>query len=179
MKQAFREKIGLLTKGYTNEDLMRFSEEIFQKLEKTKVFAESKYILAYYSFPGEVYTHDFIEKYAKEKTIILPVVQKDVLVLREYKGLKNMQQSTYGIWEPTGEDFTDFSKIDLAIIPGRVFGRNLNRLGRGKGYYDRLLPNLSAYLIGVSYSFQIKEEVPVEPHDFPMDCIISQDEMIV
>ena len=59
------------------------------------------------------------------------------------------------------------------------FDRNLNRLGRGKAYYDNLLPKLTAHLVGVCFSFQLKENIPVESHDFPMNCVISQDEIIL
>ena len=179
MKKALREKTVSLTKAYSEKELYQFSDDIFQKLEQTEIFKKSKCILAYYSFHGEVHTHDFIEKHVGKKKIILPVVQNDILVLREYKGENDLKKSAYGILEPTGPDFTNFSEIELAIVPGRIFDRKLNRLGRGKGYYDKLLTNLSGYLIGVCYSFQIIDEVPIEPHDFPMHCVISQDEMIV
>ena len=143
------------------------------------MFSDAKCILAYYSFPGEVFTHDFIEKHSEDKTIILPVVQNDILVLREFNGVQNLKKSKFGILEPVGKDFTDFSKIDLAIIPGKVFDRCLNRIGRGKGYYDRLLPKLNSYFMGICYSFQLKNEIPVEEHDIPMNCVISQNEIIV
>ena len=179
MKKALRDETISLTKVYSEKELYEFSNEIFRKLEQMQFFEKSKCILAYYSFHGEVHTHDFIEKYVEKKKIILPVVENDKLVLREYRGKNDLKKSTYGILEPTGPDFTNFSEIDLAIVPGRMFDRNLNRLGRGKGYYDRLLTNISGYLVGICYSFQIIDEVPIEPHDFPMNCVISQNEVIV
>ena len=91
MKHKLRKEIAELREIYSEERLKGFSEEIFKKLEQTQVFADAKYILAYYSFHGEVFTHDFIEKHAKDKTIILPVVQKGVLVLREFNGVEKIQ----------------------------------------------------------------------------------------
>lgn len=178
IKYKLREEIAELKKGYSEAVLKQHSENVFNKLESTQAFADSKYILAYYSFPGEVFTHDFIAKHAKEKTIILPVVRKDTLILKEFKGPKAMKKSSFGILEPSGEEFTGLSKIDLAIIPGVGFDRQLNRLGRGKAYYDRLLPRLTAHLIGVCFSFQLKEKIPIDPHDIPMDCVISENEII-
>lgn len=178
MKRTLRKETVALTKAYSEKELNEFSVQIFQKLEQMQQFTKSKCILAYYSFPGEVNTHEFIDKYAGEKKIILPVVQKDMLVLREYEGKEKLKKSNFGILEPTGTDFTNFSEIDLAIIPGRMFDRQLNRLGRGKAYYDRLLTKLSSYLVGVCYPFQLINEVPTESHDFPMDCIITPDEII-
>ena len=180
MKQSLRNEVKLLKEQHTKDALNNFSSQVFERLIQTKVFKEAKCILAYYSFGQEVFTHNFIEKWAPEKRIILPVVKKDNLVLKEYKGKDNLHLSDFGILEPTGPDFTDYSLIDLGIIPGVVFDRNLNRLGRGKAYYDNLLPLLDkAYLIGVCFNFQLKDEIPVESHDFKMDCVITQNETIV
>lgn len=180
MKQSLRDKIALLKESYTKEDLNSFSTQIFERLIQTDAFKEAKCILAYYSFGGEVFTHDFIEKHAKDKKIILPVVKKDKLVLREYKGKGSLILSAYGILEPTGRDFTNYSEIDLGVIPGVVFDRKLNRLGRGKAYYDGLLPLIeNAYLIGVCFPFQLKDNIPTEPHDYKMDCVITPNETVV
>ena len=180
MKQSLRKEIALLRGKHSDETLRNFSEQIFLRLTQTKEFKEAKCILAYYSFAGEVFTHDFIEKYAKEKRIILPVVKNDILILKEYNGKHQLEQSDFGILEPVGSDFTDYSQIDYGIIPGVVFDRNLNRHGRGKGYYDKLLPFLdNAYLVGVCFSFQLKDKMQVESHDYPMNCVISQNETIV
>ena len=179
MKHKLRSEISKIRTEYSEDQFKEFSADIFKTLEQTQVFSDAKCILAYYSFPGEVFTHDFIEKHSEDKTIILPVVQNDILVLREFNGVQNLKKSKFGILEPVGKDFTDFSKIDLAIIPGMSFDRDLNRLGRGKAYYDNLLPKLSAYLIGVCFSFQLKEKVPVESHDIPMNCVISQDQIVL
>lgn len=77
-----------------------------------------------------------------------------------------MKPGAFNIPEPQGENFFDFNLISKAYIPGLAFTREGLRLGRGKGYYDRLLPLLShAELIGVCPSGHLVEELPVEPHD--------------
>ena len=66
--------------------------------------------------------------------------------------------------------------IDLIIVPGVGFDRQGNRLGRGKGYYDRLLPRIpSAYKIGICFPFQLVEEIPAEPFDIRMDEIVTKE----
>lgn len=180
MKQSLRKEIAFLKSTYSDEDLYNFSSQIFEKLTQTEAFKNATCILAYYSFAQEVFTHDFINEYSQEKKIILPVVEKDILVLKEYRGKDKMRLSGYGILEPMGANFTDYSQIDLGVIPGEVFDCNLNRIGKGKGYYDKLLPLLeNAYLTGVCFSFQLKDKIPVESHDYPMNCIISPDQIIV
>ena len=118
----------------------------------------------------EVQTHDFVEKWHRQKTVLLPVVKGDELELRIYTGRQNLKTGeAYHIEEPTGEAFTAYEKIDLAIIPGVSFDARGNRLGRGKGYYDKLLPLLHSYNIGICYNFQVNEKLPVEPFDRRMD----------
>lgn len=125
----------------------------------------------------EVQTHSFIEKWAARKTILLPVVKGDVLKLRLYHPSGEMNEGAFGIKEPAGEAFTDYDKIDLAVIPGVAFDKSGCRLGRGKGYYDKLLPQLKAYTIGVCFPFQLLNEgvIPMEDFDTPIKEVITTD----
>ena len=74
------------------------------------------------------------------------MVKGDDLELRLYTGDDRLTEGAFHIDEPTGTAFTDYAAIDLAVIPGVAFDRRGNRLGRGKGYYDRLLPPASPRL---------------------------------
>ena len=142
---------------------------LLNKLEQHPLFIAAKTVLLYYSLGDEVQTHDFIEKWYRQKDILLPVVKGDILELRRYTGPQNLQTGeAYHIEEPTGEAFTDYTQIDFAIIPGVSFDKNGNRLGRGKGYYDRLLPQLHSYNVGICFDFQVSDEIPTESFDKPM-----------
>lgn len=144
------------------------------RLEAHPAFRRAQTVLLYHSLKDEVQTHAFIEKWSRRKKIILPVVAGDVLELRAYTGPNDLSIGSYGIAEPTGELFTDYASIDLAVIPGVAFDLAGHRLGRGKGYYDKLLPFLpSALKIGLCFPFQLVEEVPAEPFDICMDIIIT------
>ena len=81
----------------------------------------------------------------------------------------------FGIEEPTGEPYDTPEQIELTIVPGVSFDRNGNRLGRGKGYYDRLLPQLRSYNIGICFGFQLSEEIPSEPLDRVMDEVWTEE----
>lgn len=149
------------------------SDLIMAALEAHPAFGAAQTILLYHSLKDEVNTHSFIEKWSHRKRILLPVVVGDDLELRVYTGPQDLAIGSYGIEEPTGELFTDYAAIDLIAVPGVAFDRRGNRLGRGKGYYDRLLPRIpSAYKIGICFPFQIVEEVPAEAFDIRMDEII-------
>ena len=131
--------------------------------------------MLYHSLKDEVDTHEFIRKWSRLKRILLPVVVGDDLELRVYTGPDDLAIGAYGIEEPTGSRFTDYAAIGFIAVPGVAFDRNGNRLGRGKGYYDRLLPRIpAAYKAGICFPYQLVEEVPAEPFDIRMDEIITQ-----
>jgi len=86
-----------------------------------------------------------------------------------------LEKGAFGIQESTGTVFTDFASIDLAVIPGVAFDAAGNRLGRGQGFYDRLLTRLqqyNIYKIGICFDFQRVGNVPTEAHDVRMDEIL-------
>lgn len=85
-----------------------------------------------------------------------------------------MKKGSFGIEEPTGALLEDYSQIELAIIPGVSFDGKGNRLGRGKGYYDRLLPLLRSYNIGICFQFQVCQEIPTEIFDKKMDEVWTE-----
>ena len=147
---------------------------MLSKLENHPAFRQAHTILLYYSLPDEVQTHEFVERWSREKQIILPVVKGDELELRQYTGPQDLQKGSFGIEEPTGELYDTPEQIELTIVPGVSFDRNGNRLGRGKGYYDRALARLQSYRIGVCFQFQLLPHNPVEATDLPMDEVWTE-----
>jgi len=146
------------------------------KVEELDRFREAKVVLLYWSMEDEVQTHDFVEKWYKSKTILLPCVDGDDLRLRQYTGADCMREGEqFGIGEPTGEEYTDLESVDAIIVPGVAFDKEGHRMGRGRGFYDRLLKSTpNAYKIGVCFDFQMVENVPVEPHDVMMDRVVGE-----
>jgi len=149
------------------------SDEILGILEKHPVFQAAQTVLLYHSLKDEVDTHSFIQKWSNRKRILLPVVKGNYLELRVYTGPEDLKTGKFGIEEPIGFTFTDYASIDLAVIPGVAFDNKGNRLGRGKGYYDRLLPYIPAFKMGICFPFQLIEEVPADTFDVRMDLIIT------
>jgi 5-formyltetrahydrofolate cyclo-ligase len=159
---------------YPIEEKKSKSDTILKKVEQLDVFLQSKIVMAYWSMPDEVYTHDFILKWYNKKTIILPVVKDDELELRVFTGIENMSAGkAFNIGEPTGKPYTNIKSIDLILVPGVAFDQQNNRLGRGKAYYDKLLKSASATKIGICFDFQIVDSVPIDEHDIKMDRVIS------
>lgn len=136
---------------------------------------DSRTILAYSALPDEVPTQALLDLLVKQgKTVILPRVINDTdMELRRYTGRHDLQLGAYGILEPTGELFTVYDTIDVAIVPGMAFDAEGYRLGRGKGYYDRFLARVPyLYKIGLCFSWQMVDKVPHDKHDIVMDEVI-------
>lgn len=153
------------------------SAKVLAALEAHPAFRAANTILLYHSLKDEVDTHAFIRKWSDKKRVLLPVVVDNDLELRIYSGPEDMATGSYGIEEPTGELFTDYAAIDFIAVPGVAFDAKGNRLGRGKGYYDRLLPRIPyAFKAGICFPFQLVEKVPAESYDIRMDIIITSNE---
>lgn len=175
-KKRIRKEISILKKQMSEMQRTQFSLQLQNRIENHPRFKSAKTVLLYSALPDEPETKKLINRWHDTKKILLPVVVGEELVLKEYEGENLMKTGAFGIKEPQGKDFNDYLSIDLAIIPGVAFDQELNRLGRGKGYYDRLLlhPDIKAYKMGCCFPFQIVQRVPAEPHDFKMDEVIFQ-----
>ena len=174
LKRQLRKQIREEKKNQHPDVLRTNSAVLLRQIENHPNFIASKTILLFYSLGDEVYTHDFVEKWHSAKKILLPVVQGDILVLRHYTGKECLQAGAFNIEEPIGKNFTDYDEIELAVVPGLSFDKQGNRLGRGKGYYDKLLPLLHTYNIGICHQFQAREDIPAEPFDRKMDEVWTE-----
>ena len=144
--------------------------------------AEARTILAYYSLPDEVNTHQLIDELlADGKTVLLPtVIGEGEMEWHVYSSVSALKNGAFGIGESEGELYSDFSqetssseKQMIALVPGVAFDAAGRRLGRGKGYYDRFLAaHPYIYKIGVCFDFQKVPEVPADEQDVPVDEVI-------
>lgn len=174
-KKEIRAYIRALKKQYSNEELIELSRPVTDKLLRHKKVKEAQTILMYYSLADEVYTHDTITKLVNmNKTVLLPrVIDDENMIICHYKSDKDLNEGAFHIMEPIGEEFTDYNKIELCIVPGMSFDSNNNRLGRGKGYYDRFLAKVpNSYKIGVCFDFQKLKEIPSGKYDINVDEVI-------
>ena len=171
-KKELRLHIKNLKKQHSKEALKEQSELILNKLEENNLFIESKTVMLYSSLPDEVQTHDFLEKWRNEKKIILPTVVGDDIIPVELSEETEFAVGDFNILEPQNKPYD--GDYDLIVVPGVAFDRNGNRIGRGKGYYDRFLcKHLNVKRIGICFDFQLVENVPTEDNDIKMDEIIS------
>ena len=149
---------------------------MLKRLQQHPRVVKADTLLLYSALPDEVPTQSLLDELvAQGKTVLLPRVVSDTdMELRQYTGLQDLQVGAFGILEPTGKLFTDYEKIDVAVVPGMAFDKEGHRLGRGKGYYDRFLRLLpKTYKIGICFSWQLVDNVPTDEHDILMDQIMT------
>ena len=188
-KEELRQQIRQIKRQFSPQQLEELSLPVISRL--SPLLAEAKTIMAYYSLPDEVNTHALIDELIAEgKTVLLPkVTDDDMMELRRYTGHADLQEGAYHILEPVGEPFTDYASIDIILVPGLAFDAAGHRLGRGRGYYDRVLRTMgtvptvrsaadyrgavpSVRTLGVCFDFQKVDEVPVDAFDIPVDIVI-------
>lgn len=168
----------LLKRKYPTEYITQLSDKITKCLEENKFFRQANKVALYHALPGEVQTAPFLEKWYKKKQLLLPVIKDTDLSLELYTGKNNLKTGSLGILEPIPETKEHICP-ELIIVPGIAFDKQLNRLGRGKGYYDRLLADVSVPCIGVCFHFQLFDQIPTDIHDRKMSMIITDQGIIV
>jgi len=100
------------------------------------------------------------------------VVKDGEMFIKPFSSKEKMVLGSYGIWEPDAQRELEH-QVDLVIIPGIAFDKQKNRLGRGKGYYDRYFVNDRVKKFGVCFDVQLMERIPAEQFDIKMDKIIT------
>ena len=174
-KKELRKIIRKLKNEHTDEELKALSVPIMERLINHSMLEQSHTILMYYSLPDEVDTHAYIDKLiSMGKCVLLPkVVDEENMIICHYQSAADLSEGAYHIMEPIGREFVEYDKIELCVVPGMSFDLHNNRLGRGKGYYDRFLAKVpDAYKIGVCFDFQKMDTIPADRHDMKVDEVI-------
>lgn len=160
------------------EGPVKASRRIMERIEESVEFRDAGTVLVYMSIRGEVLTQASVDKWRASKRIAIPLVKGKDLSLRLYDP-PLLVEGYRGIIEPSDAAVEiDPAEIDLAIVPGAAFelkdGGKVLRLGRGGGFYDRLLPRLDCPKFGVCFSCRLIDGIPVDPWDIPLDRIFTE-----
>lgn len=181
-KGELRKKILNIRNNMKKTDAVDKSNLIIDKLVGLDHYQKSKTVFVYMSFKNEVITSELIERmFSENKRVVIPYtdIKNTVIIPSEIKNIEeDLVLSKYGYYEPVNEKIkvVEPEEFDLMIIPGVVFDKQLNRVGFGKGYYDRILcrKRKDAKVVAIAYEFQVLDEVPAEKHDIKMDMIITE-----
>ena len=138
-KSALRRIVRDRGELYDGRTRAAMSQRVMEAVGRFPPFADAASVALYWSLPAEVDTHAFVEKWAVRKKVYLPVMRGDGLSLRKFTGRNELREARFGIREPVGEEETCLRRIDLIVVPAMGYDPYGNRLGHGKGFYDRLL----------------------------------------
>lgn len=180
-KKKLRESLLGKLREHKEDTRLKKSLKIASKLFLLKEFVQAKTVLFYLSFDGEVDTVRMIKETIKQgKKVAVPVIkhkEKEIVpsLLKDFD--TELKTGPYGIRHPKEEYIrpVPLKSIDLVVVPGLAFDEAGNRLGRGMGYYDRLLNRLpkDVATIGLAFDFQIVSNFPpLESHDFCVSKVL-------
>ncbi|OGX13985.1 MAG: 5-formyltetrahydrofolate cyclo-ligase [Omnitrophica bacterium RIFOXYB12_FULL_50_7] len=150
---------------------------ILRKLSREPLFRKAEHVAFYYGIAPEVETKSFLKKILKDKKIYLPRIdpKKSLALCRVRSLLRDLKKNAYNIMEPKALcEKRPVSKMDIILVPGVAFDKRGGRLGRGGGYYDRLLQKARKVIkIGLCFREQIVKKVPMKAHDVRVDRVIT------
>ncbi len=154
------------------------SQAIIDELISSKAFKGAKTICIYMNLDCEPSTYDLIGLcLALEKTVCVPKIYTDgsmkPIIISPYT---DFGKDSYGILTPAKGHVAPF--IDLSITPLLAFDNELNRLGKGKAFYDNFFVDYPCKKIGIAFDVQGFDKIPIEPHDVKMDMIITEKRVI-
>ena len=178
-KQIARKKFLEKRKTLTKKEIMYKSHLIEKNLFAFEKFINSKNIMFFVSFGKEPFTHEIINKSFSNKTVLIPKVFGDNLISCRINSLKELRKGAYGIPEPMEENFFSVKKIDCVLVPGLAFSIKGERIGYGKGYFDRFLEKTIAYRIGTCFDEFVTEKIVTDQYDVNVDAIVTDKRLIV
>lgn len=180
-KKQLRSHILERRKSMSAKEREQLSREVCEHLLSHERLADAKAIMAFHPFGDELDILPFLlEAKKRGQDIWLPLtnVAERRLIPYRYTGPHMLKQGVYGIWEPDPAlaEEADVSHLDAIIVPGVAFDSKGGRMGYGGGYYDRFLATLKKlpFLVGVGFSIQVVEHVPLESHDVLLDAVVTE-----
>ena len=172
---TIRNQMKLKRNLLSNEEVISLSDKITDKVLSVNLINYTNFFI-YKSFNGEVDTKRLIEYFlGKNKVVAYPVIVGEDMVAGIPNG-KGVKFSKFKTEEPS--EYVEMKGVDVCFVPLLAFDNNKNRLGYGKGYYDRFLSAHPCLKIGLAYDFQLTENINVTTLDVPLDIIVTESKII-
>jgi 5-formyltetrahydrofolate cyclo-ligase len=177
-KAALRKQVEERLTSLTPEQRARASAKACQRLERQRVWQKAGFVMFYAPRNDELDVASLLEKaLAAGKRAALPQFDRQTRSYRMCEvrcPLSEVPVGYYGIREPgAGGGIISPNQLDLILVPGVAFDLSGRRLGRGRGYYDQLLSGVQAIKCGLCFDEQVYAQIPVEPHDILLNCILT------
>jgi|GEM_PF-209596 len=183
-KRTIRAEALAARRGLTPEQVTQKSTAILDKLRSLPEFESARALLVYVSSKdNEVDTLRLISSAIESgRKVLVPVAVTSTrkMVWSELRSLDELQPSTFGIMEPKEDCIrpVEHNETDVALVPGIAFDVAGHRIGYGGGYYDRFLASFRGKKVALAYELQVYESIPAEPHDLPVELIVTEDRIV-
>ncbi len=178
-KKALRIECRKRLSALDQEHRQKGDAAVFAALLKLTECTAARLLHSYVSIGAEVDTRRLIAwALANDRQIAVPVVQPQRALRHALlDDIAQLHPSPWGLLEPHpdhGNWLEDLTAINAVLVPGLAFDRNGRRLGQGGGYYDRFLARVEAVKIGLTRADLVLADIPVAPHDIPMDIVVAE-----
>ncbi|MBL7686239.1 MAG: 5-formyltetrahydrofolate cyclo-ligase [Deltaproteobacteria bacterium] len=154
------------------------SQKIEQHLLQLTQYHSLKSVGFYIDFKGEVKTKGLIEQaFQAQKRVAVPVIHHSDSECRFcwIDSLEVLEKSSFGFLQPSKKSLlAKLNELEAIFVPGVAFSKEGDRLGRGKGFYDRVLKEFRGLKIGLAYNFQILDVIPTDAWDQKLDGIVTE-----
>jgi 5-formyltetrahydrofolate cyclo-ligase len=147
-----------------------------KRLKRQPEYINAKTVGAYAPLPDEVDITPLMN--STDRVFYIPAFDETLGAYRLARMGETFKRGRFGILEPVDPVFAEKDEIDLILVPGIAFDQAGHRIGRGGGFYDRLLPQYSAVRAGICFEFQCFEKIPTESHDCKMDLLITESKIL-
>ena len=180
-KAALRRAVLLRRDALPERERALLGGRIVATILDLQAYGDAGVVLAYASFGTELQTDELLRRVlADGKVLLLPRVERGGLGLYEVRDVAaDLEPGTLGIREPIPDrcPLVNPDGVDFALVPGVAFDKRARRLGYGGGFYDRLLTGglpEGTPLVSGAFGVQIVDEVPTDPHDAPVDLVVTE-----
>ncbi|NBV23729.1 MAG: 5-formyltetrahydrofolate cyclo-ligase [Proteobacteria bacterium] len=177
-KLTLRTRLRAELKAQPSSGVILPSADLCGLVKASSVWQTSHAVLLFAPMPSEPDISPLLaDALASGKLLALPrfnVATKTYEAVQVTDLARDLVVGSFQLREPSAAcSRLALNRLDLALVPGLGFDARGHRLGRGKGYYDRLLAGFSGVKVGVAFDFQVVPEVPVEPHDIALDAVVT------
>ncbi len=173
-KATLRKEIRQLKKAMTEEEILLRSQRLSEKFLKSAPYKNAKTIYGYLPYNQEVRTWDLLKQaMADGKQVAVPKVYGEEMKFIYITDFSQVETGYCGIPEPIADGPVAEDKEALVLMPGLAFDTDGHRIGYGGGFYDRFLSDEPEHpTVALCYDFQIRDNLPVEAFDIPVDEVI-------
>lgn len=182
-KEQIREEMLRKRSLFSEKELQKKNLQIAKNFFLLKEVSDANFFGVYVSFQNEVETRGIIGRILKfHKKVCVPITdfKNKEMHFSELNNISDLHENSFGMLEPMNSKKVDPKKIDVFVVPGVAFDSQGNRIGLGKGFYDKFFNNTktNAKKIALAFDFQIVKKIPVEKFDVKMDLVVTEKEII-